>query len=312
MKRSLGKQEKKSGHSNGPLMLELESRLLLSADLIGPLADQLTDDVLPQAHIAPVKLTSSDDGKNAVESSTLALRELVIIDAATPNYELLLADLLAERNDGRIFEVAVLDGSQDGVDQISALLADRSDISALHIISHGRDGSVSLGDGMLDLDELTIRAMQIQGWGDALTEDADILVYGCNLAAGADGRAFVATLGRLTDADVAASDDLTGAAGLNGDWDLEYRIGQIEANIAVSAMAQENFEAVLANQAPVITSDGGGPTASVNVAENQIAVTAVTYTDADLPADLITYSLSGDDAALFSIDAGGVLTFNTA
>ena len=204
MKRSRDKQAKMQGHGKGPLMLELESRLLLSADLIGPLTDQLTDEVLPQAHVAPVKLTPPNDGQTAVESSTSTARELVIIDSATPNYELLLTDLLADRNDGRIFEVAVLDGSQDGVDQISALLADRSDISALHIISHGRDGSISLGESMLDLEELTSRATQIQSWGNALTEDADILVYGCNLAAGADGRAFVATLGRLTDADVAA------------------------------------------------------------------------------------------------------------
>ena len=35
--------------------------------------------------------------------------------------------------------------------------------------------------------------------------------------------------------------------------------------------------------APVITSDGGGATASVNVAENTTAVTTVTASDADLP-----------------------------
>ena len=63
------------------------------------------------------------------------------------------------------------------------------------------------------------------------------------------------------------------------------------------------------NDAPVITSDGGGATAAINAAENQTAVTTVTYTDVDVPADSITYSLSGADAALFSIDAGGVLTF---
>ena len=63
------------------------------------------------------------------------------------------------------------------------------------------------------------------------------------------------------------------------------------------------------NDAPVITSDGGGPTAAINAAENQTAVTTVTYTDQDVPADSITYSLSGDDAALFNIDAGGNLTF---
>ena len=54
---------------------------------------------------------------------------------------------------------------------------------------------------------------------------------------------------------------------------------------------------------PVITSNGGGPTAAVNVAENTTAVTTVTATDADLPAPTLTYSISGGaDAAKFTIN----------
>ena len=49
---------------------------------------------------------------------------------------------------------------------------------------------------------------------------------------------------------------------------------------------------------PVITSDGGGATAALNVAENTTAVTTVTATDADLPAQTLTYTISGGaDAA---------------
>ncbi len=66
------------------------------------------------------------------------------------------------------------------------------------------------------------------------------------------------------------------------------------------------------NEIPVITSDGGGDTANVNAAENQTSVTTVTYTDADMPADTISFSLSGADAGLFSISASGVLTFDSA
>ena len=42
---------------------------------------------------------------------------------------------------------------------------------------------------------------------------------------------------------------------------------------------------------PVITSDGGGANAAVNVAENSTAVTTVTATDADLPAETLTFSI---------------------
>ena len=67
-------------------------------------------------------------------------------------------------------------------------------------------------------------------------------------------------------------------------------------------------------EAPVIGSNGGGPTASITVNENQTAVTDVDATDPDLPAQTLTYSLvGGTDQAKFNIDSGtGVLTFISA
>ena len=69
----------------------------------------------------------------------------------------------------------------------------------------------------------------------------------------------------------------------------------------------------VAENAPVITSDGGGATAAVNVAENSTAVTTVTASDPD-PGTLFTYSIvGGADAAQFTINATtGVLSFVAA
>jgi serralysin len=66
------------------------------------------------------------------------------------------------------------------------------------------------------------------------------------------------------------------------------------------------------NSPPVITSNGGGATASVSPAENQTFVTDVDATDPDL--DTLTYSISGGaDQAVFAIDPGtGVLGFISA
>ncbi|RVT82509.1 tandem-95 repeat protein, partial [Inhella crocodyli] len=67
------------------------------------------------------------------------------------------------------------------------------------------------------------------------------------------------------------------------------------------------------NDAPVITSDGGGDTAALNVAENTTAVTTVTSTDVDT-GDTRSYAIAGGaDAARFTIDpTTGALRFVTA
>ena len=74
-------------------------------------------------------------------------------------------------------------------------------------------------------------------------------------------------------------------------------------------------QAQLLNIAPVITSNGAGATATLNVAENSVAVTTVTATDANI-GSVLTYSLSAvvaannADAALFAIDpTTGALSF---
>ena len=67
------------------------------------------------------------------------------------------------------------------------------------------------------------------------------------------------------------------------------------------------------NDAPRISSDGGGNTAATSINGNTSAVTTVTATDPDA-ADALVYSISGgDDAGFFTIDANtGALSFVSA
>jgi Ca2+-binding RTX toxin-like protein len=88
-------------------------------------------------------------------------------------------------------------------------------------------------------------------------------------------------------------------------------------NVVVEAFDGQNADsqaiavtvANLNDNAPSITSNGGGATASITIAENVAVATTVLATDADGTAPV--YSISGGvDAALFQIDAAtGVLTF---
>ena len=67
------------------------------------------------------------------------------------------------------------------------------------------------------------------------------------------------------------------------------------------------------NEVPTITSNGGGDTAAVSIAENTTAVTTVTATDPDAGQTLSYSIVGGADAAKFTINATtGALAFVTA
>ena len=89
----------------------------------------------------------------------------------------------------------------------------------------------------------------------------------------------------------------------------------VTASDGTTSSAAETVTMTLAavNDAPVITSNGGGAAAAINVAENTTAVTTVVATDADV-GQTVTYSITGGaDSAKFSVVAAtGVLTFTTA
>lgn len=180
--------------------------------------------------------------------SSEAARELVIVDARVPDYQDLVETLAASRN-GDGLQIAVLDPERDGVEQIGELLSGRQDVAALYIVSHGNDDGLQLGATWLTGDNLDEYIEALSAWGEALAADADLLLYGCNIAADSDGRALVELIGELTGADVAASTDPTGHESLGGDWDLEYRSGSIDVGPLVAGQFQAQWDHVLALKA---------------------------------------------------------------
>ena len=295
-----------------PFVETLEPRLLLSAGLE---AFVINDDAVQgEALLQPAteaELIPQTDA-TSIRVEAVLRQELVFVDTDTPDYEQLVDDLLRQQNEERQFDVVILDNDRDGIAQITDALTQYQDLDAVHIISHGTDGTLDLGNTRLEFDTLLKNANKIAGWGEAFTAEGDLLLYGCDLASSSEGQSLVKALAQLTGADVAASDDLTGSAERGGDWELEYQTSAIETEVAISTEAQVNWQATLA--APVITSDGGGATASINVVENTTTVTTVTATDADV-GDTLTYSIdpASADAALFNIDSvTGDLAFISA
>jgi Domain of unknown function (DUF4347)/Calx-beta domain/FG-GAP-like repeat/WD40-like Beta Propeller Repeat len=185
--------------------------------------------LLPTA-LLPTALLPPSGSPSGRRTSTIAF-----IDAGVTDYQQLLPSLTdsltgsSTDSSMEATEVYRLNAGQDAIAQITQTLLGRTGISRLQIISHGQSGAIQLGDDWLSFDNLDRYSTSIQAWSQAMADDGDILLYGCNVAQGARGQAFLQALSQLTAADMAASDDLTGDATLGGDWDLEVQTGAIAA-----------------------------------------------------------------------------------
>ena len=142
------------------------------------------------------------------ESKTAAVRhELVILDSGVQNFAALRDQLLAQQDAGQDLELFVLDADRDGVAQIAEILARYDDLDAVHVLSHGTAQGLQLGNTWLDGQTINGYAETIRGWQVAFGGNADLLLYGCDLASSDAGRSLVDTLGQWTGTDVAASTD---------------------------------------------------------------------------------------------------------
>ena len=136
----------------------------------------------------------------------------------------------------------------------------------------------------------------------ATDADGDSLTYSLT---GADSPAFaISATGVIT---FVAAPDFEAPTDSGSDNVYNVTVGVADGN---GGTASQNIAITVTdvrdtNDNPVITS-----ASSASVAENQTAAISVVATDAD--GDVLTYSLSGTDAALFSVSATGGITFNTA
>ena len=174
--------------------------------------------------------------------------EVVLIDSRVSDIEALRADFRQQIAQGRNLAVIVIDSQTDGVQRTTQILSlAEQPVSALHIISHGESGTLTLGASILDDQSIETRSGEIASWGRYLSADADVLLYGCDLASNLSGENMLTRLGEITGADIAASRDLTGASKLGGDWDLEYHSGRIETAVIATTDLQEHWQNILAS-----------------------------------------------------------------
>ena len=242
----------------------LEPRLLLSADL-NQGAGEMIPDMLDALDLRTESLQTGltdrsqrsfidmhgDINDEAIKNElgqitaeqTEGVAQLIFVDPAVHDHEILIEGFM-HRN-GSDSQVVLLDSDLDGMQQITEALTFYDGVESLHILSHGSSGNLTLGNTSLTTDTIGTYTPQLTAWSDALGEDADILLYGCNVAEGAAGIGFVQNLSKITGADVAASDDLTGNPALGGDWDLEFATGRIQAESIPGTSGVQDYRYVL-------------------------------------------------------------------
>ena len=277
------------------LLESLEARLLFSADLAPLPVDGGTSGTEFESDLE-ISLQPDGAGVQEAGENTQERREVIFVDSGVDNYQQLIDDIESQLEKGRQFDIVNLDSDFDGIDQISEYLRQHEGIDAVHVVSHGSQDAVKLGNVWLTSDKLDAFADAIEGWQHALSNDADLLFYGCNLAADDGGQDLVNSLTLLTGADVAASDDVTGNAKFGGDWVLEYQSGEIEASVPFSVDLQANWSGLLNTFTVTTTTDGGAGSlrqaiidANALGGSNEIILNAGTYR--------LTLGPAGDDNA---------------
>ena len=289
----------------GPAPLALEQRLVFDgaagAEAVAQIAadhpatadatDTSADHLVPAA-VAPAATDSAP------------ATSIVFIDGQLPNAGVLASNIASGAR------VIVLDPNGNALQQIQDAVAGRNDIQSIHILSHGSQGDITLGNLHLNQSTLAAHADALTAIGSSLTADGDILIYGCDIGAGSDGKALVDEIARITQADVAASTDATGATKEGGDWTLEYTTGTVEAASLAFADSVDPFLLGV----PTVTSvddttyvEGSGPV----VVDNNITITGGSSYDGKYIRFSLTNGQSTDILSLTSaanVNASGAIS----
>lgn len=186
------------------------------------------------------RIFSNAESTAALAPSPLAL---VFVDAELENRDVLLKDLDAENA-----QVFFIDQAVPALEQITDIINQHSDVASIHLLGHGSDGNLNLGGSQINVQTLENTQNQnlIQSWQSHLSQNADLLIYGCDFAASSSGQLAANLLSEISGLDVAASTNLTGSSALGADWVLEYETGLIEANAVISAPQQQLWQSTLA------------------------------------------------------------------
>ena len=200
---------------------------------------------------------------------------------------------------------------RDGVEQIATVLRQHTGLDSIQIVSHGAAGQLQLGKSVLDSAHLEAYHDALLEWGGALRAGGDLLLYGCDVAAGDSGLAFIDGLAQATSADVAASTDITGSSLLGANWTLERSTGSIETASVLSPQAELDYAHTLG-----LVNGGSNGTITFSTNANVTLLTAtglaagaVVHSDniLGLGLDLYTQSTNGGGVSVVNVNGSNLI-----
>ncbi len=255
--------------------------------------DYAANEAAEEAEEVPVTVDAAAEGAKYTISTP---RELLVINSSVADKDA----ILAERKPNQ--DVLILENGGDALEQINDYLdANAADgkYSAIHFVTHGGEGFITLAGEVMQAENTDTAA-----WaeiGEHLTEDGDLMFYGCDTAATAEGQALLHKIAGAAGADVAASTDTTG---ISGDWDLEFSVGDIETeNLSV-----ENYNHDLATFAVINTNaEGEGSLAWAVAQANSSSGADVITVDASLKDQVINIAGEIKITGVLTIEGNGVI-----
>ncbi|MGE4456300.1 MAG: DUF4347 domain-containing protein, partial [Arcobacteraceae bacterium] len=285
-----------------PTISALEPRILFDGAAVATAVDVLDESSFSSNNSTQSATTSNDVTQNNAENSVHEAqavqgfekprREVAFVDITVKDYQTLVDGV------GEGVEVYLV----SSMDEINSILKNETNIDAIHILSHGNVGEITVGNDVLNQNTLNNFDTVLQTMKNSLSEDGDILLYGCNVANDGTGQEFIDLLASETQADVAASNDVTGNSNVNGDWDLEIETGSIET----STIVVENYNYSLAPSISGLT--------SISFTEHDSKITAASSISfsggSNYGNGYIEFKVSSnmDVGDRLSIDSGGSVT----
>ncbi len=309
-----------TGRRNRSLgIMALEPRLMFDGAAVATAAAAVADHHAdPAAHAAPDAAAKATIPQVAAPTEVRAAdpaqdggkKEVAFVDTSIDNYKALEAGIKAG------VEIVEISGGQSGLAQMAAWAETHSGYDTIHVFSHGTEGSFRVGsDTITDATlQTTTTQAELAEIGSALKAGGDIMLYGCDVANGADGQKFINDLSSGTGATVYASTDATGSSALGGDWVLEAKSTTVASDHsdADKALAVTDYSGLLAApttgtndfsqfSGTVLLASNGASPRSYDDTNNGFTYTGVSSGNMTINA----VSLAGYSEVLQYIAAGG-------